>query len=930
MIDPETIGAVPQKAGFSERNLIQTALLSPDKQSAHDTLFQVLDRLSPYLGIQDLDVLFVSTTLDLSSLCFVLGQSFKRLFIYLQSALSVVERIGDRRSEALIKLHLGRIYYVGERRLDAIRFFAEGKEIVDELGDEDILIRSSELLGIYYHMQGLFREAREHFTRAADSYESESNHRPINPLAAMWLCYCEAYLGQFPRALGRLDYYRRIAMEKNDQNLATTLRAALGSILLTIKKPKEASFHFSIALNEAVRTGNAMARYFSLAGFAQVNLLENRPEKGRDMFAEALTQAAEAGLVKMYTSPHVLETVYDIHRLGLDPIPEFSFQRELIKVMNEPNLHLKGVALRLKAEDATTKTDWDEAAIQNDLDASEKHLIRCGDPIQLGKTLLAKTRLLLKQKNQEKARAMAQKAWESFSGYGDIFFPDDLRPLLDNHTHMLFLSSRDDFLNRFMEIIDELLPTSDIDQLLVRFISATNKFFGAERGGLFWFGKKPRAQKPILRAACNLTKLEVFSEGFKLNFGYIQKAFRENKPFVTRMTGGKTHGVKALICLPFEINGEPRGVLYHDNSFLDDCFDAFDADKLRLMANCLSRYIGRVWQYCEKIEKTALPELKSMIHIESFESSEIPTIITQSPVMEKVLAQADRMAKSGEAVLIMGETGVGKDLMALRLHQKSPVHGGPFVVVDMTTISENLIESELFGHEKGAFTGADQQKKGRIELAHNGTLFIDELGEIPKSIQVKLLRLLQNKTFMRVGGIRTLNSNFRLIAATNRDMAAEVAAGNFREDLYYRLNVLPLIIPPLRERPEDIALLARHFLNRCTVKHGFPAYDLTPAHETVLRGYHWPGNIRELVNVIERAALLSTEGHLELNLPGEKKSITGSIAADNPTMDELQRRYIQHILTKTNGRISGPGGAAEILGMERTTLYGRMQKLGIR
>ena len=193
------------------------------------------------------------------------------------------------------------------------------------------------------------------------------------------------------------------------------------------------------------------------------------------------------------------------------------------------------------------------------------------------------------------------------------------------------------------------------------------------------------------------------------------------------------------------------------------------------------------------------------------------------------------------------------------------------MVVDPTTISENLVESELFGHEKGAFTGADRQKAGRIELAHNGTLFIDEVGEIPLSIQVKLLRALQEKTITRVGGTKTITCNFRLIAATNRSLVDEVAQGRFREDLYYRLNVIPIVLPPLRDRGQDIVMLARHMLARFVSKYNRPDLELTRENEASLMAYAWPGNVREMENMMERAVLLSESDALALNLPSRRQ-----------------------------------------------------------
>jgi transcriptional regulator with GAF, ATPase, and Fis domain len=274
---------------------------------------------------------------------------------------------------------------------------------------------------------------------------------------------------------------------------------------------------------------------------------------------------------------------------------------------------------------------------------------------------------------------------------------------------------------------------------------------------------------------------------------------------------------------------------------------------------------------------------------------------------------------------------VGKELIAKRLHFKSNRRNGVLITVDLTTIPENLVESELFGHEKGAFTGADRQKIGRIELADGGTLFLDEIGEIHPSIQVKLLRVLQEKSLMRVGGSSYIQSDFRLVAATNKDLPKEVVKGNFREDLFYRINVIPLNIPPLRERKEDILLLADHFLKRYAKKYNRKLSGLKHDDQEQLEQYHWPGNVRELKNIIERSVILSNDNFLNLSLPAEiPLSYEEPLSGNMLTLDEVQRRYIQKVLDKTGGRISGTNGAAAILGLKRTTLNARIKKFGIR
>jgi len=521
---------------------------------------------------------------------------------------------------------------------------------------------------------------------------------------------------------------------------------------------------------------------------------------------------------------------------------------------------------------------------------------------------------------------VANEAWRGFSGYGDLFYPDELRHLLtDNRDVILDQNTRERLLEMFMDMIQEMVPSSDLNILLTKTLTTTNRFFGAERGAIFWFDRRNNQTKPQLRAACNLSQKDVTADEFQFSLERVLKAYREKRPQVIRQEPTpfpKTH-VRAALCVPFQVEGQVRGVLYHDNSHVKDCFDYFDHSDLTRISKAFTSYIERLITASQRLEQNASIDLNQLGLAGPSE------IITEAPNMLKILAQADRIATTNSTVLILGETGVGKELLARRLHGMSLRQGKSFVIVDLSTIPETLMDSELFGHEKGAFTGADRQKPGRLELAHGGTLFIDEVGEIPKSIQVKLLRVLQEKTLTRVGGNRLLHSDFRLVAATNRDLAEEVAAGRFREDLYYRLNVVPLLIPPLRERKKDISLLAKHFLNRFVTKHNRLQLRLTPEDEARLKAYEWKGNVRELENLMERTVLFATGNRLDLDLPLESKTIPWDLFSDYPTLDEIQRRYIHHVLDKTSGKIDGPDGAAEILGMKRTSLYYRMKKLGV-
>jgi len=302
-------------------------------------------------------------------------------------------------------------------------------------------------------------------------------------------------------------------------------------------------------------------------------------------------------------------------------------------------------------------------------------------------------------------------------------------------------------------------------------------------------------------------------------------------------------------------------------------------------------------------------------------------IISVSKSYKKVLAELSQVAVTDATVLILGETGTGKELLAKAVHQASERKKQALVKVNCAALPENLIESELFGHEKGAFTGAVNRKIGRFELADGGSIFLDEIGELPIALQAKILRVLQEGEFERVGGTKTIKANVRVMAATNRDLEKEIEKGNFREDLYYRLNVFPIQNIPLRERKEDIPILANHFVEKFSKKTSKSPKSISQKTMQKLMSYQWPGNIRELENIIERAVILSRGKSLEVGdwldtrqINKHKKLLTSA---------ENERKYIEEVLKITKGKISGKNSASEILDLKPTTLRSRMEKLGI-
>ena len=311
---------------------------------------------------------------------------------------------------------------------------------------------------------------------------------------------------------------------------------------------------------------------------------------------------------------------------------------------------------------------------------------------------------------------------------------------------------------------------------------------------------------------------------------------------------------------------------------------------------------------------------------------EFDNMVGRSDAMREIFATVERVAPTRATVLMCGESGVGKDLIARAIHHHSPRDGRPFVKINCTALPENLMESELFGYEKGAFTGANTTKPGKFEQADTGTVFLDEIGDVPASVQVKLLRILQEREFERLGSNKTRHIDVRVLAATNVDLRAALEQGTFREDLYYRLNVLPINIPPLRERKEDIPFLAEHFVKKLKNDLGTPVQSISEAAIQRLLEYHWPGNVRELENVLERSMVLASgsileAGDIKLDLaPKARIASTDNFLPEGMTLDDYERSIIREALHRANGNKSQ---AARLLGLTRNALRYRLSQMGI-
>ncbi|HKV80107.1 MAG TPA: cofactor assembly of complex C subunit B [Candidatus Sulfotelmatobacter sp.] len=421
----------------------------------------------------------------------------------------------------------------------------------------------------------------------------------------------------------------------------------------------------------------------------------------------------------------------------------------------------------------------------------------------------------------------------------------------------------------------------------------------------------------------------------------VGRSMRERKPMIFSQEqlqgfddevakGLLAEGLQSLCCVPLMRPKGPLGVVVL-GSTRPDAFRTEDVGLINQVATQLALAIEN-YRTAGEIEllKQRLGEERSYLEGHTRSEGQFPEIVGDSAALRQVLDQVGTVAASDATVLILGETGTGKELIAHAIHRMSHLKHGPFIKVNCAAIPTGLLESELFGHEKGAFTGAISRKIGRIELAHGGTLFLDEVGEISTELQPKLLRVLQDQEFERLGSNHTVKVKVRVVAATNRNLSQRIAQGEFRSDLFYRLNVFPIRVPPLRERREDIPLLIRHFVHKFARR--MDRYIETIPKETMkaLMQWDWPGNVREIENLMERSVILSEGNALRVPLAELRTQSKSQTEEGDRTLDTAERQHIIRVLRETRGVLSGPEGAAQRLGLKRTTLQSKMQRLGIK
>lgn len=626
-----------------------------------------------------------------------------------------------------------------------------------------------------------------------------------------------------------------------------------------------------------------------------------------------------------HRGPDNLEVMLGLEERGMVH-PEWNFDSDIEQLLNWPDIYMQGVALRFRALKAYKRRE-PFGRIKADLKKSITLLTKAGAKIELAHSQILMARIRIEENNLPIAEKLLKVAWEAFSKVNPNLFPKDLKSSLDRASKHAF------WVESLLNVGDALGSIRTRNELLSQIIMQAMRIAGAERGAIFL----QQDQHLEMVASRNIEISDASPEVFAYQRSLIEQVFKSGSEIVKEADIYRSTQEEYLNalgwtgCFPIRLKAKVMGVIFMDGGPTRLQLPEDEISLLRIIANQAAVALENLEAYEEIIDLKSNLEAEAHYYREAFEPSPLKNpMIGRAEPFKQMLNLISRVAKSDTTVMITGETGVGKDLVAQAIHQHSNRSTGPFIAVNVISLSPELIASELFGHEKGSFTGATQAREGRFELASRGTLFLDDIDAFSLDIQAKMLRVLETREFERVGSTRTIKTRFRLVAASNRNIEELVEIGLFRSDFYYRLNVFPIKVPALRERAEDIPALTRYFVEMFGKKFGKQFDRISKKELELLTSYHWPGNIRELRHVIERAVLLSRNGQLQIPpLDTSPSKIDGNDEKILP-LKEMEARHIVKALARCRGKVTGKGGAAELLEVKPTTLHSIMIRLGIK
>ncbi|MCP4750078.1 MAG: GAF domain-containing protein [Proteobacteria bacterium] len=844
-----------------------------------------------------------------------------------------MSKLGYRPLQAIYLLMLANSLQLRAEFKEADRVFDRGWKLAEKVEAYELFGMTFEMFRdqvdgfriANYYNQGRFREAVQCYEATAKEVDDLSSGAMALYVSSI-VGHAYAEIGQVNRGLGMLDAVRSHSTTTGNKHYLAIALVNIGYALNSIGRYREVLEFMKNVPDGFFDDVEAGLRYELVILEAFVRFMGGDTDAAMANVQRYLDEARN-GIGYKRTNIYLMWMNIVMELSGSPRFKGLSLTDQIGPAINNRNLIVKGMGYFGKAILQAKDGDPPKRVLET-LKTAVKHLDTSGHRLLMARTREFMVRMYLQMGDETTATREAKHVADVYKPYPDLSFPDDLAFLVKNY------QSEENLLEEILKLGQEIVGIRDNRELVRYIILTVCRITGAERGAIFW-RKKESGGGFSLRAAKNLTSQDIQLPEFEKSMAVVREVVAFGKGAVRKLkysearTGLRFVGERSCICVPMMVEKKIVGALYLDNRLLPASFRDNDLKTFAYFANLAAIAMDNALAYEEvRSLNVKLNEEKQYYEEEQLRSFDTASFIGESDAIKRVFDKALQVSDTDSTVLITGETGVGKELIAGIVRQNSKRRNRPFIQVNCSAFSENLIASELFGHEKGAFTGANERHLGRFELADKGTLFLDEIGDVPAGVQVRLLRILQNREFERVGGSRTLTSDFRLIAATNRRLQDLVKEGAFREDLFFRLNVFPIQVPPLRQRVSDIPLLVEHFVDKYVGETGKSRMAVRNSDMDILMRYDWPGNVRELKNIVERAVIMSSGPYLRI-----PESIGSSLAAlpkkTGVTLAEAERNHILWALEKTAWKVSGKGGAAELLEINRSTLLSRMKKLGI-
>ena len=819
----------------------------------------------------------------------------------------------------------------------ALRCFNDFLKLARRVNDPR-MVKSAILTACeFLFFKGRFSEVVGHYEKIAGSLE-EFGDDEASLKAASLVGYCFVICGRIGRGIGLIETVRARGALLGLQPVTIFADQMMVLSLFEIRRTSEAEAY----LNRLFELPEeALGHFISRAindERAYILCAKGDFRGAYEYHQRGVRHARSLGW-RHHPGPWTFEFLDILESKGLVD-EEVNYDSEISRLVGWDDLRMKGAAFRYRAL-RNLERNQAPGTVLSDLRKSEKYLKQAGAEVELARTRIALGRYFQK-KDPKAARSYLERAWAVLSRIDKNLFPRDLLETMPEERKLEVM------VEKMIQINESLGTIQDQAAFLEKIIEVAMDFAMATRGTFIMMepGGKPR--QVVSR---NLDPLLFETERFRMVRTLVVDAALKGQELIFPVQrvegilpveeGGRVYervfmqaGILSFIGMPVQLAGRTYGYLCLDNRLGGEPFGPGHLTLIRFLCSQIGVGLSNLDTYREMRDlKDHFEEEAIFYKKEMGIAAPVEIVGSKSEGVRRVIDRIRQVAPTDSSVLVSGETGVGKELVAKAIHNLSFRKDGPFIPVNIAAIPSELVASELFGHEKGAFTGAHERHKGRFELANGGTIFLDEIGDLPPAVQVKLLRVLQEGTFERVGSSQPIKSDFRVVAATNKNLAAEVEKGSFRQDLYYRLDVFPIHVPPLRERTEDIPELVRYFVEKFCKQLGKRVTRIPREEMKKLVGHTWPGNVRELEHRVEQALILSDGNTISFPDPVQPHGnavVQQVYDGEIMTLEEMERAYIERILNLTRWRVMGQGGAASILDMKPTTLFSRMKKLGIK